>query len=1090
MKDGVFLIAMLAGLLLVAVLVVLASEYVKRKALERRLKSLADDMALTENAARLGYYSRAFPDGKPTWSAGMYAVFGRDPNSHIPTTSSTETQLLPGYLAAVDRVRDPALNKGRGSEEEIRIRRPDGSIRDVLLASRFLFDKNGKPRELFGVAVDITERRAAERAAAEELVRGQESLQLAMDASQAGYFDVDDGTGVSYWSPRALEIMGYGVGSKPTAADLPRIVHPDDVAEFLAEREEMRLHGRPLDAEFRVRHNKDGDYVWVHMRAIRRASTVGGAGRTIGIVRDVSQRRWAERAVADSEKKFRNLIEGSIQAILILDRTKPLFCNSACAKLLGYDTPEQFLIDGNILWHLVPEDAAAFGEHWIASMRGERDGVVRRRQLVDRRGGMIDVEIVGRCVQWDGRPVWQITMFDITERNRMEEALRASEEQFRQLSSNASDVIVVYDENDVVSYASPSVEAVSGYTPEDIIGGTGYQSIHPDDLPRLLERRRQIRQGLLKPMDALRWRLIHKDGSIRWIETTNALLPAKPGKAPQIRSSSRDITESVEHEVQLSAAHDRLEAQANDLAMLAQNLEAERERAERANAAKSQFLAMMSHELRTPMTGVLGMADLLLMTEMTAEQRDLTQLLTRSARMLLDLLNDILDFSKIEAGQLQIERTPLRLSEVVADVHNLFVLSAAEKGLVFESKVPATYWDHVIGDPKRLRQVLANLVNNAIKFTEKGSVRVDVSQRSDGGDLLVMFTVTDTGIGIAEADTARLFAPFIQADVSTSRRFGGTGLGLAICRRLVEAMGGVIDVDSRPGRGSTFAFTVRVARAAADISQGAEVRPELQAAYKADPRRILIAEDNDTSRYLISTMLQKHGHTVEAVENGARALEAVIAKDYDIVLMDMQMPVMDGPEATRAIRKLPLPKCGVPIIALTADIIAEHRKIYVDAGVNAVVGKPVDWLELEREIERCFKGDVVKRHVPVPAATTADEEGLVDDSALKVLAASIGGDVLADMIDSFSSNMVQYGDDLRAAHAGGNLKQCKRVAHALKGLSAQFGAPRVSALAREIEYEASDLDAILPLLPEIDRAVHATVAVFTSRKAAMESQTN
>jgi CheY-like chemotaxis protein len=253
------------------------------------------------------------------------------------------------------------------------------------------------------------------------------------------------------------------------------------------------------------------------------------------------------------------------------------------------------------------------------------------------------------------------------------------------------------------------------------------------------------------------------------------------------------------------------------------------------------------------------------------------------------------------------------------------------------------------------------------------------------------------------------------------------------------------------------------------------------------PRRILLAEDNDTSRFLVSTMLKRHGHTVEAVENGALALEAATRGDFDIILMDMQMPVMDGPQATRGIRKLAAPRGSIPIIALTADVIADHRKMYFDAGVNAIVGKPVNWAELEREIDRNVGGGVkgpapAPQAEPIPAKPAGE---LVDDAALAVLAESLGNDILASMFDSFLENMGQYRDDLRAAASSGDLKKTKRVAHALKGLSAQFGAPRVAGLARFIEDQAKDMADVVPLLRDVEDTVAATSIAFIARKQSL-----
>ncbi len=1074
MTQGELIVGLLIGLLFAAAVVALVAQVIKRKLAERDLAELNRVIAMSGAAT----WSIDIQTGHLTTSPAFAEMIGLDPARGL--TRSLHDELC----HPDDRGHYRLSIETHAGEFEYRILHTDGHYLWLNCRGGVVADVGPRPPMFVGVAINVTESHAA----AEELGRNQESLKLAMETSQAGYFDINTRSGAAYWSPRALEILGRAESDFLSTAMLPTLVHPDDLTEFLAEREDFRIYGRPLDIEVRLRHQA-GHYVWVHLRAIAQNVAQGASGRVVGLIRDISQRRRAEQAVVSSEKKYRDLIEGSIQAILILDRLTPLFCNRACAQLLGYDSPEDVIARGSILSHLTPDDQAIFDKLWDLLMAGGQDGLMRRRHLVDANGRRVEAEAVGRRVQWDGKPAWQVTMFDVTERNRIEQALRASEERFRLLATNSSDVILVYDLAGIVSYASPSVERVSGYTPAEIVGRTSLEIVHPDDLPALLQRRKDLRDGTQEPGVPLRWRIAHRNGTIRWVETTNSLLPAKDGREPDIVSALRDITERVEREIELTAAHRRLEIQANDLAMLAQSLEAERERAEQANAAKSQFLAMMSHELRTPMTGILGMADLLRLTALDGEQRELTQLLTRSARMLLELLNDILDFSKIEAGQLEIENTPFRISDIVNDVQNLFAPTAANKDLSLQSHLPAAYWDLVVGDPKRIRQILVNLVNNAVKFTEKGSVEISLEQKVSDEEITVIFSVADTGIGISEDDMARLFSPFIQADVSTSRKFGGTGLGLAICKRLVEAMGGTIVVASEMGKGSRFTFSIAVQRAEDDASPV----PAVDAAWEENantavaPRRILIAEDNDTSRYLVTNMLKRHGHSVEAVENGALALDAVKRGGFDIVLMDMQMPVMDGLEATRKIRQLSPPLGIIPIIALTADVISEHRRMYVESGVNAVVGKPVNWLELESEIARNLRGgpgraaNASASEAAKPEPTAFDS---IDEAALSILEESLGRDILAPMIGSFMENMRHYGDELGAAASANDLQKAKRVAHALKGLCAQFGAPRVSELARQIEYQAKAAAEIRSLLPDIEIAIAETSAAFTARQQA------
>ncbi|MHB8118931.1 MAG: PAS domain-containing hybrid sensor histidine kinase/response regulator [Methanothrix sp.] len=666
----------------------------------------------------------------------------------------------------------------------------------------------------------------------------------------------------------------------------------------------------------------------------------------VGVTRDITDRKRAEEALLESEKKYSLLINNANESIIVAQDGLLKFVNPMTLGLLGKYS-EQELIDRPFPQFIHPDDRSMVVENYRRRIANEAAPPRYVFRVVAREGIVKWVEINATLIEWQGKPATLNFLTDITERKRAEESLLKSEQRLMDIIDFLPDATFVIDRGGKVVAWNKAIEAMTGILTKDMIGKGDYEYALPfygSRRPILIDLILKADRDIESSYDQIEKRgrvlmgeayMPNMRGGIVYLMGSAAVLYDSAGNVFGAIESIRDITEQKQ-------AEDRL-------------IEA-KEAAEAAARSKSDFLANMSHEIRTPLNAVLGLTGLLLNSDLTAQDRDYVETVRSSGNTLLSVINEILDFSKIEGGKMELECQPFHLRECIAVAVDLVKAAADQKGLVMKYGLDDVIPAYFKGDVTRLRQVLVNLLSNAVKFTHAGTIEISVTakpiQTTNSWQYELHFSVSDTGIGIPEEKLDRLFQSFSQIDSTTTRKYGGTGLGLAISRRLVELMGGEIWVVSQPGLGSTFHFTI-LAEEAEEISipvDSCATRAKTVACREnARSLRILLAEDNAVNQMVAIQMLKRLGYSADVAGNGLEVLQAIERQPYDVVLMDVQMPEMDGLVAAQEIRKL-WPK-GPRIIAITAYALKGDRERCLAAGMDDYISKPIVIEELRRVLE-------------------------------------------------------------------------------------------------------------------------------------------
>ncbi|MFN2196359.1 MAG: PAS domain S-box protein [Anaerolineales bacterium] len=1051
---------------------------------------------------------------------------------------------------------------------------------------------------------DISDRRQVE----DSLQRERNLLNSIVQTSVAAILVLDARGSIIFANDLAGEILGLRRHSQRKGAfELPGwpVSNPqgEPVNEDPIGFQQVLEGGQPIKDLERIFSTPDGMPRFVQINAAPLPDPQGQVAAVVFSVSDVTEQIMTDDELMNSQRMIQKIADALPSILYIFDLThnEITYINRAILDTLGYEAQEissmpasdlrelihpddlQQIIDvHDSLESLTPGEVMSF-EIRVKNAQGEWRMLRDRSTIFAADDEDHPLQILG-------------TVVDITSRMQIENDLRESVDLYQLLANNVTDIISKHTLDGNFLYISPACEQLLGYMPDELIGESIVEIVHPDDRDKL---------EAIDPANAqqdavvtITYRVRRKDGEYIWLETIYRFVrEAEEADVVEIVAVSRDISERKQ---------------------VQEALETAKELAESVNQAKSEFLANMSHEIRTPLNAIIGMTSLLFDTELSLEQRDYVETVRGSGDSLLAIINDILDFSKIEAGRMELEQQPFDLRDCIETSLDLVAQRAAEKQIDLAYFIGEHVPSMLIGDVTRLRQVLVNLLSNAVKFTNIGEVVITVtSQPLDANVHEIFFAVKDTGIGIPKERMNRLFEAFSQVDASTTRKYGGSGLGLAISKRLVEIMGGHMWVESKLGEGSTFQFTIQSRAApsqgrihrrgtqpllrgkhvlivddnatnrlflmrqlenwgmtykaasngiealqfigedenfdialldmqmpemdggtlATEISQlsGASsipmimitslgmredlpgsisysgvlnkpikpiqlynaltnaLRQDSSQASESDesqeifddtlgqkhPLRILLAEDNLINQKVSLNLLERLGYRADIAANGLEVLEALRRQPYDVVLMDIQMPEMDGQEASRLIREL-LPESHQPnIIAMTAHALHGDREKYIQSGMDEYISKPVRVGQLSEVLMNCKpikpRGTntlASTRSMAVVMATKLARKKTFDINMIDQLKATVGGksETLASLVSSYLEETPHYIASMREALEFGDIERFRRIAHNLKGLSATFGAMKLSTICEQIEALSNNggLEDVSSLLDQAD----------------------
>lgn len=888
-------------------------------------------------------------------------------------------------------------------ETEVRWLHRSGEYHWIHVIAKPLYDINGIFDGYIGMGLDINDRKIAEEGRIRYEILSKKARDIMLFTDLDG--NILDG------NEAATKAYGY------TLEELCSLNVRDLRAEGVITKELLEKTDREGVFIESAHYRKDGSSFPIEISS--QGADVGNKRMLVSIIRDITERKKAEAALRENEEKYRQIFHNSSDTILVQEYTEDGFPghfievnNTACSDW-GY-TREELL--GLNLYTIKEFQKEQYLDENLVKLNST-GSVIFETTAPTKSGEIKNIEVNAHKVLLQGKSRILTVVRDITQRKQAEEELKESRSKYQTLLMNMENGFAyfknIYDEKNnfydcKFIDANIALQKLTGTTYEELKDNT-LTNVFPELFINMAE--------FSKLLDVEVFRGVGYKLKDYYIEKTNRwcsiyIYSPERGYFAIILS---DITEEREASKALLNA---------------------KEAAEAANKAKSEFLANMSHEIRTPINGIVGMIDLTMLTSLTDEQKDNLVIAKNCANSLLSIINDILDFSKMEAGKLSIEKLNFDVKILIDEICKTHTPSANDKGIELSYSFSSNIPQFVIGDPNRLKQVLNNLISNAIKFTSEGEVNISMKKiLSEGKNIELKFAVSDTGIGIAEDEKKMLFKTFSQVDGSITRKFGGTGLGLVISKQLTEIMGGKMWVESEKGKGSTFYFTVKLNTGTSNIVSTA---PIMDAKKVDHPVHILLAEDDEVNQIVISRMLKEKGYTFDLAGNGLEALELHKQKEYDIILMDIQMPLMDGLEAARHIRERETDK-HTPIIALTAYALQGDRERFLNLGMDEYLPKPIQMNELFYLINKMTSAN--KTEIDISKVRLDNDGNIIIGSKAENLfeynseAISEIEEALGKLVNSVDVNKTEV-----AGYYSNKLKQlCNRIgADDLKSLAFQI----------------------------------------------------